>query len=159
MLGKKSEGAAAIGSHGRGTEENSLAAVVYGMVQVRKKTTLASSLSVPSAAGIKNRTLTGSNRGLSVSFSFRKKSKKNGPKLQRMLSENPNLQSKRRKALDAGFEEEESSSGVGHGSTNVINSPIKLVDATGPTSHSSPDVRTVPIIEPFPGISLNPKGE
>lgn len=121
------------------------------MVQVRKKTTLASSLSVPSAN--KNRSLTGSNRGLSVSFSFRKKSKKNGPKLQRMLSENPNIQAKRRKEMEEEVEGHRSNLG----STNVINSPVKLGSVCGQTSHSSPDVRTVPI-EPFPGILLNPKG-
>ena len=129
-------------------EENSLAAVVYGMVQVRKKTTLASSLSVPSSN--KNRSLTGSNRGLSVSFSFRKKSKKNGPKLQRMLSENPNLQAKRRKGMEEDGEDQRSALG-----SQMLGSDSKLV---GPACHSSPDVRSFPTVEPFPGLSLSSKG-
>lgn len=81
-------------SFGRQTsnQENSLTAVVYGMVQVRKKQALGSSLSVPSPKQLRNApTATlGPGRGLSVSFSLRKKSKRaSNQKLHRMHSENP----------------------------------------------------------------------
>jgi hypothetical protein len=73
-------------------EDSSLTAVVYGMVQTRKKQTLGSSLSVPSSRA-------GSGRAgkLSVTFSLRRKSRKAEHKLQRIASENPNLQKRKRK--------------------------------------------------------------
>jgi hypothetical protein len=64
-------------------KDNSLAAVVYGMVQVRKKTALGSSLSVPSK---EKQTSTGTGR-LSVTFSLRKKRRKPDHRLQRIASE------------------------------------------------------------------------
>ena len=103
----------------------------------------------------KNRSLTGSNRGLSVSFSFRKKSKKNGPKLQRMLSENPNLQAKRRKEVEEDGDGQRSALGSQMLGSKMLGSDSKLV---GPACHSSPDVRSFPTVEPFPGFPLSPKG-
>ena len=72
--------------------DNSLTAVVYGMVQVRKKQTLGSSLSVPSKQQIK-KNLEGSSSNpspkLSVTFSLRKKSKKVDQRLKRIASDKP----------------------------------------------------------------------
>ncbi|KAI1290360.1 Adenylate cyclase type 8 [Halotydeus destructor] len=79
-------------------QENSLTAVVYGMVQVRKKQALGSSLSVPSPKHKPSGVI--GPRGLSVSFSLRKKSKRASGKLHRMFSENPNTVQKREDRSD-----------------------------------------------------------
>ena len=114
------------------TPENSLTAVVYGMVQSRKKQSLGSSLSVPSPSK-QARGPGGSPRGLSVSFSLRKKSKRNGQKLQRMHSENPNLALMRREGI-------ESRDSVLLVLNQRSHSQTALPDHSS-TSHSSPDVR------------------
>lgn len=88
VLGRKIERTPSYGKQSS-IQENSLATVVYGIVQVRKKQALGSSLSVPSP---KHKS---GPRGLSVSFSLRKKSKRNSHKLHRILSENPNTVQKR----------------------------------------------------------------
>lgn len=88
-------------------DNNSLAAVVYGMVQARKKTALGSSFSVatkqqhPISGGTKTQ-VSASNSlstppptsNLSVTFSLRRKTKKTDHKLQRIASEKPGRKSK-----------------------------------------------------------------
>lgn len=92
VLGRKIGRSKSFGRQQSSQEKGSLAAVVYGMVQVRKKQSLGSSLSVP---GQKQRQRT------STSFTSRKKSRKNGPhKLQRMLSEMPSVGRKRNRFED-----------------------------------------------------------
>lgn len=99
-----------------GQEDSSLTAVMYGMVQVRKKQSLGSSLSVPTSRG-------GRGGRLSVTFSLRRKSKKPNHKLQRIASENPNTQNRK----------------LASGSMLQTSSSSNLDE--GPASHSSPDVR------------------
>lgn len=114
------------------THENSLSAVVYGLVQSRKKQSLGSSLSVPSPS--KQRS---GPRGLSVSFSLRKKSKRHTPtqKLHRMHSENPNIIQKRRQGIES------PSSGFNETMGQRRFSHTMAAAAHPASSHSSPDVR------------------
>lgn len=102
-------------------DDSSLTAVVYGMVQTRKKQTLGSSLSVPSSRS-------GSSRAgrLSVTFSLRRKSKKVNHKLQRIASENPNLLKRKLK------QDRNSLMPADASSDNM---------SDGPICYSSPDVR------------------
>lgn len=91
VLGKKIERSKSFGRQSK-THNNSLAAVITGMVQVRKKQTLGSSLSVPSA---RQRISSGPS---SLSFNFRKP--RSPHKLHRMLSETPNSRLKRTRLDD-----------------------------------------------------------
>ena len=111
----------------RASESESLTAVVYRMMQTRKKQTLGSSLSVPSSrASAAGGGASGAGRGgrLSVTFSLRRKTRKNAHKLQRIASENPNTQ--KRKV-------QPSSALLQTGSTGTL--------SDAPACHSSPDVR------------------
>ncbi|RWS13387.1 adenylate cyclase type 8-like protein, partial [Dinothrombium tinctorium] len=115
VLGKKIERSKSFGR--QQNTENSLAAVVYGMVQVRKKQSLGSSLSVPASQQSSRPKMS----GLSVSFKM-KKSRRNGLKLQRMLSETPNTGRKR------------------NSSTLQQRSDRRIME-TGTSSFSFPDIR------------------
>lgn len=86
VVGKKIERTKSIGK--QMSTQNSLTEVIHGMVQVRRKQTLSSALSVPNPR-VKA-------PGLSSSLTM-KKSRKNPPKLQRMFSEryNPKRKQKR----------------------------------------------------------------
>ncbi|XP_053206968.1 adenylate cyclase type 6-like isoform X2 [Panonychus citri] len=84
VTGKKIERSKSFGK--QNNVQNSLAEVMYGMVQVRKKQALGAALSVPGPR-IKS-------PGLSASLTM-KKSSRPGPKLKRMLSETPNTRRKR----------------------------------------------------------------
>lgn len=107
-------------------QDSSLTAVVYGMVQTRKKQTLGSSLSVPSS-----RTASGRGGRLSVTFSLRRKSKKSNQRLQRIASENPNIQNRKLQQQ--------------HDSLLPTASDSCL--SQGPGCHSSPDVRAQDTLE------------
>lgn len=108
-------------------EDSSLTAVVYGMVQTRKKQTLGSSLSVPSSRS------SGSSRGgrLSVTFSLRRKSRKTNEKLQRIASENQNTQKRK----------------LQQGETILLRTGSVTKLNEGPACHSSPDVRAQEILD------------
>lgn len=142
------------------TDANSLTAVVYGMVQARKKTTLGSSLSVPTkdrqpgqshsqdsspTKSSSPTSSTGGQRGrLSVTFSLRRKSHKSatgGHKLQRIASENPHTIQKKRQQqqlLDTQQQRQQQLLEMESASMSI---PRSAVISSTSCHHSSPDVR------------------
>ena len=113
--------------------DNSLTAVVYGMVQVRKKQTLGSSLSVPSKQQIQ-KNLEGSSPKLSVTFSLRKKSKKVDQKLKRIASEKPGKL--KNKTVISGPASEGCFDSIDSGGRNQLLETLE----TKTVCHSSPDL-------------------
>ena len=116
--------------------DNSLTAVVYGMVQVRKKQTLGSSLSVPSKQQVK-KNLEGSSSNpspkLSVTFSLRKKSKKVDQRLKRIASDKPD-KSKNKTVMTSGPVSEGCFHSIGSGGGSQL---LETIDAKT-VCHSSP---------------------
>ena len=178
------ERTASLGDQQPKSDANSLAAVVYGMVQVRKKTTLGSSFSVPSkdrhssnphsldgghasasaSPSLGGRSLRAPSHSpgkLSVTFSLRRKTRKNpvegGSRLQRIGSASENNSNRVKNVLlgrvegpksegCASSNEVSQETGVSLGEVSPP-SPSHLQifkdSKSQPTCHSSPDVRRV----------------